>query len=69
MQEYKLYLAGEWTATESGSIRDDINPADGSVFAKVHFAGPSEIEIALSKAVEAQKEWAAFLPEKREEYK
>ena len=66
MQEYKLFLAGEWTAAESGCVKEDLNPADGSVFAKVHFAGPAEIETAISKAVEAQKEWAALLPEVRE---
>ena len=66
MQEYKLFLAGEWTATESGTVKEDLNPADGSVFANVHFAGPAEIETAISKAVEAQKEWGALLPEARE---
>lgn len=66
MQEFKLFLAGEWTATESGSVKEDLNPADGSVFAKVHFAGPSEVETAIEKAETAQKEWAAMLPEAKE---
>ena len=66
MQEYKLFLAGEWIDTKSGTVRDDFDPSDGSVFAKVHFAGEVEIEIALEKAEAAQKEWAALLPEVRE---
>ena len=66
MKEYLLFLAGEWTSTESGTVKEDLNPADGSVFAKVHFAGPSEIESAISKAEAAQKEWAALLPEAKE---
>lgn len=66
MKEYKLFLAGEWVDTKSGEIREDKNPADGSLFANVHFAGPEEIECALSAAVEAQKEWAEKLPEEKE---
>ena len=66
MKEYKLFLAGEWVETKSGSIIDDINPADGSVYAKVHTAGPKELETAIVKGLEAQKAWAKLLPEERE---
>ena len=31
MNEYKLYINGQWTETVSGEVKDDINPADGSV--------------------------------------
>lgn len=66
MKEYKLFLAGEWVDTVSGSVIDDKNPADGSVYAKVHTAGPKELETAIVKAQEAQPAWAALLPEERE---
>lgn len=66
MTEYKLFLAGKWTDTVSGEIMDDINPADGSVCARVHTAGPAEVEAAIAAAVEAQPKWAALLPEDRE---
>lgn len=66
MKEYKLFLAGEWVETKSGRIIEDINPADGSVFAKVHAAGKEELETAIVKGTEAQKEWAGMLPEERE---
>lgn len=66
MNEYMLFLAGEWVETRSGKILDDINPANGSVYARVHTAGPDEVEKAISAAVEAQKNWAALLPEERE---
>ncbi len=66
MNEYKLFLAGEWVETRSGKIVDDINPADGSVYARVHTAGPEEVETAIAKAVEAQKVWISLLPEQRE---
>ncbi|MBE6015761.1 MAG: aldehyde dehydrogenase family protein [Lachnospiraceae bacterium] len=66
MKEYKLYLAGEWVDTKSGKVVDDLNPADGSVFAKVHTAGKDELETAIVKGLEAQKAWIALLPEERE---
>ncbi len=66
MKEYKLFLAGEWVDTKSGEIKEDRNPADGSIFARVHFAGPDEIEHALCAAVKAQKEWESKLAEERE---
>ena len=66
MKEYKLYLAGEWVETKSGKVIDDKNPADGSVYARVHTAGEEELETAIVKGIEAQKGWAALLPEERE---
>ena len=66
MNEFKLYLAGEWAETKSGKIADDINPATGKLFARVHTAGPEEIEKALAAAEAAQPAWAALLPEERE---
>ena len=41
--EYQLYINGKWKNTESGSVVSDLNPADGSVYAQVHFAGPDEV--------------------------
>ena len=36
----------------------DINPADGSAYAQVHFAGPDEVEEAIAAADHAWKSWA-----------
>ena len=66
MNEYKLFIDGKWTETVSGTVIDDINPADGSVWAKVHTAGPDETEAAIAAAEKAFPEWAAMLPDKRE---
>ena len=41
--EYQLYINGKWKNTESGSVVSDLNPADGSVYAQVHFAGPAAV--------------------------
>ena len=48
--EYQLYINGKWKNTESGSVVTDINPADGSAYAQVHFAGPDEVEEAIAAA-------------------
>lgn len=37
--EYQLYINGEWKDTVTGYVAEDKNPADDSVFARVHFAG------------------------------
>lgn len=66
MEEFKLYINGAWTATESGSVRDDLNPADNSVIAKVHMAGPAEVEAAIQAAQTAFPAWAAMLAADRE---
>ncbi len=58
MKEYKLFLGGKWTSTLSGKVIDDINPANGEVFAKVHTAGPDETEAAIKMAYEAREFWA-----------
>lgn len=56
--EYQLYIGGQWKDTVSGKVVEDINPADGSVFATVHFAGDSEVEEAIAAAYRAQRSWA-----------
>ena len=66
MTEYKLFIAGEWIPTKTGEIIEDKNPADGSVYALVHTAGPEELETAIAKGVEAQPVWEAFDAEQRE---
>ncbi len=58
MKEYQLYIGGEWVSTSSGEIVEDINPADESVFARVHTAGPDEVEAALAAAYAAREKWA-----------
>lgn len=58
MKEYKLFIGGEWVDTVSGKIVDDINPYDGTVCARVHTAGPQEVEAAIASAYAAREEWA-----------
>lgn len=66
MREYKLYINGEWIETETGKIVDDLNPADGSLFARVHTAGKKEVEAALAAAEGAFAGWSSLLASQRE---
>src|SRR3984893_4054684 len=48
---------GEWIAAPSGGELDSINPADGSVIAKVQLAGPREYDQVVNQAVAAFQSW------------
>ena len=41
------------------SLQETISPVDGSIYLTRPTAAPAEIEAALSKAVQAQRGWAA----------
>lgn len=66
MKTYKLFINGEYKASSNNNIIDDINPADGSVFAKVHMASKDDIEEAIASAYKAQKAWAKTTPREKE---
>ncbi|PYT26437.1 MAG: aldehyde dehydrogenase family protein, partial [Acidobacteria bacterium] len=48
---------GEWLASPSGGEIESINPADGSVIAKVQLAGPREYDQVITKAQSAFHGW------------
>lgn len=66
MKEYKLYIDGKYVSSSTGTTIDSINPADGSVFAKVHMASKEDIELAIASAHKAQKLWAKTTPREKE---
>lgn len=66
MKEYELFIDGKWVRTASGKIADDVNPADGSLYARVHMAGPAEVAAALAAAEKAFPAWAATMADQRE---
>src|ERR1051326_3857819 len=48
---------GEWIASPSGGELETLNPADGSVLAKVQLAGPREYDQVITKAQSAFHAW------------
>ncbi|WKB35901.1 aldehyde dehydrogenase family protein [Terrilactibacillus sp. S3-3] len=49
----KLYINGEWVEAKSGKTFETLNPADGSVLAKVCEAGAEDIDLAVDAARKA----------------
>ncbi len=59
------WINGQLVDGTSGRTADVYNPATGEVQAKVALATKDELDAAVAKAAEAQKEWGATNPQKR----
>ena len=66
MNEYKLYIDGEWVASSTGTMVDDMNPATGEVYAKVHQASHDDVERAIAAAYRVRGDWGGTVPAQRE---
>jgi malonate-semialdehyde dehydrogenase (acetylating)/methylmalonate-semialdehyde dehydrogenase len=59
------FIDGQRTAGQSQRTTDVYNPNTGQVQAQVPMASAADIDAAVAVAVEAQKEWAAWNPQRR----
>ena len=59
------FIDGQRTAGQSTRTADVFNPSTGQVQAKVPMAGKADVDAAVASAVEAQKDWAAWNPQRR----
>src|SRR4030081_3862144 len=59
------FIDGQRTAGKSKRTADVMNPNTGAVQATVPMASSADVDAAVAAAVEAQKEWAAFNPQRR----
>ncbi|NJD54244.1 MAG: aldehyde dehydrogenase family protein [Candidatus Methanoperedens sp.] len=59
MQEYKLFINGEWVASSSGEMFDDINPATLELIGKLHKANEDDVKNAADAAEEAFDTWSS----------
>jgi len=57
MSEYKLFINGKWVASSNGSVEDDLNPATGEVYARVHQASKEDLDKAIENAHQTFAEW------------
>lgn len=55
MKEIKHYINGQYVASASGKLFDNVNPANGKVIAKVHEGGREEVDAAVKAARAALK--------------
>ena len=68
MRDCQLFIGGKWMNTQSGTVEQNRNPADGSTVGSVQFAGPAEAEAALAAAYAAAPGWAALPATERQKY-
>ncbi|HTZ15893.1 MAG TPA: aldehyde dehydrogenase family protein, partial [Mycobacterium sp.] len=59
------FIDGKRSAGQSGRTAEVFNPNTGQVQALVPMGSRSEVDAAVASAKEAQKEWAAFNPQRR----
>src|ERR1700751_956013 len=59
------FIDGKRTAGQSTRTADVFNPSTGQVQAKVPMAGKADVDAAVASAVEAQRDWAAWNPQRR----
>lgn len=65
MQELTHLINGEKVAGTSGRFTEARNPATGEIITKVPLATKAELDAAVEKAAQAQKEWAKVNPQRR----
>ena len=59
------FINGKRTAGQSTRTADVMDPNTGQVQAVVPMASVADVDAAVAVAVEAQKEWAAWNPQRR----
>src|SRR6478609_8947373 len=59
------FIDGRRSNLASTRTADVMNPSTGEVQAEVLMASAADIDTAVASAVEAQKEWAAWNPQRR----
>ena len=59
------FINGKRTAGQAKRTADVMDPNTGQVQAKVPMASSADVDAAVAGAAEAQKEWAAFNPQRR----
>src|SRR6201988_1966253 len=59
------FIDGKPPAGQSARAADVFNPSTGQGQAKVPMAGKADVDAAVASAVEAQKDWAAWNPQRR----
>lgn len=66
--EYKMYIGGEWTRSESQESLKVVNPATEQVIARVPQGTREDTKRALEAAEDAQRKWEDLSPVQRSKY-
>jgi len=57
MQNYKMYIDGEWCEGAAKEVMNNQNPASGETFATVCQANESDVNRAIEAAYRSSKAW------------
>jgi acyl-CoA reductase-like NAD-dependent aldehyde dehydrogenase len=63
---HPMYINGAWRQGSEGGVADDVNPANGKVFARIAQASLQDVEDTLAAAHEARLKWHKMLANERE---
>jgi malonate-semialdehyde dehydrogenase (acetylating)/methylmalonate-semialdehyde dehydrogenase len=63
--ELEHFIGGKRVPGTSGSLGDVFDPNTGQVQSRVPFASAEEVRSAVANAAEAQRDWAAWNPQRR----
>ncbi len=58
LQEYRLFINGEWVESSTGETFDDINPATLEIIGKIHKASEEDVQRAVDSAQDAFDSWS-----------
>lgn len=59
LQEYKLFINGEWVESGTGDTFDDLNPATLELIGKIHKASEEDVNRAVESAQDAFDSWSS----------
>ena len=69
IQNFKMYIDGQWVNSESGKIIETLNPANNEIWATVPEANAKDVDKAVKAAQNAfEKSWATLHPRDRAKY-
>ncbi len=69
IQDFKMYINGEWVASSSGKKIETLNPENNEVWAHVPEANEKDVDKAVQSAQEAfENNWSKIHPKERAKY-
>lgn len=68
LQEYRNLIGGRLRPAQSGTLLDAVDPARGTVFARIPASGRNDVAAAVTAAEAAFPAWSALPPFARSEY-
>jgi len=69
IQNFKMYIDGQWVNSESGKIIETLNPTNNEIWATVPEANAKDVDKAVKAAQNAfEKSWATLHPRDRAKY-